>query len=272
MNTHTLQSNTHQKFLEEGRIDPITGERIQPGDEVVICAACKSAFLKESWEYIGERHCGQSQTIAQLDTGKRLKLEKKNLLGKVIYTSPMARFRQNSLWRGLLAYGGGGIAVLLNVIGTALDGDFGQSNLVFLFITVSFLLFFSGMFWFHRSRTRSSLVIREKGIEVVGTKSPISLYPFTAIQHLHLYMDNDPIEKGSSFNLANIRLQFTLKDGTKLWVNISDSNLDSRKVSRIIFEQHDKVEVSFAVKDPGDYKRLQRLAREAGKEISVRQL
>ncbi len=42
--SHTL-TNHHQDFLNQNRIDPITGEKIEEGHTVVVCAACKSAFL-----------------------------------------------------------------------------------------------------------------------------------------------------------------------------------------------------------------------------------
>lgn len=51
-------------FLAEKRKDPLTGERFQENDEIVFCASCKSAFLKDSWEYMGGEHCGQLETLA----------------------------------------------------------------------------------------------------------------------------------------------------------------------------------------------------------------
>jgi len=63
MNIHKIQSHLHQSFLEEERKDAITGDLIQANDEVVFCGICKSAFLKDSWEYIGKKHCGQSKTL-----------------------------------------------------------------------------------------------------------------------------------------------------------------------------------------------------------------
>ncbi len=55
------ENQTH--FLAEKRQDPITGDSFSIGNEIVFCAECKSAFLKESWEYMGNRHCNQSQTL-----------------------------------------------------------------------------------------------------------------------------------------------------------------------------------------------------------------
>ncbi len=62
--THTVDRRFHAAFLNQGRHDPITGEKLKHGDTVVFCAVCKSAFLKDSWEY-SEGHCDQNNTLSQ---------------------------------------------------------------------------------------------------------------------------------------------------------------------------------------------------------------
>ena len=62
MKTHHIDLK-HHYFLLEKRRDPVTGEVFQEGNEVVFCARCKSAFLKESWEYLGKKHCNQIFTL-----------------------------------------------------------------------------------------------------------------------------------------------------------------------------------------------------------------
>ena len=52
MNIHKIQKEKHFQFLQENRQDPITGDLISDGDEIVFCAECKSAFLKDTWEYL----------------------------------------------------------------------------------------------------------------------------------------------------------------------------------------------------------------------------
>lgn len=76
MRPHTikLHSRKHRHFLAEERQDPVTGEFFEPNDQIVICACCKSAFLKDSWEYIGQKHCGQVRTLPTLPDTKRLQL------------------------------------------------------------------------------------------------------------------------------------------------------------------------------------------------------
>ncbi len=63
-------------FLKENRQDPVTGDEFCVGDEIVFCASCKSAFLKESWEYMNSKHCGQTFTLKKFPVQARLKLSK----------------------------------------------------------------------------------------------------------------------------------------------------------------------------------------------------
>ena len=79
LNKHLLTKELHSDFLEQGRIDPITGEQIEEGHTIVICAACKSAFFIESWEYLGYTHCNQSETLVEIPKPKNLFLEAKPL-------------------------------------------------------------------------------------------------------------------------------------------------------------------------------------------------
>ncbi|MEM6298896.1 MAG: hypothetical protein AAF740_09440 [Bacteroidota bacterium] len=77
MYTHRLAPNRHAHLFEEQRFDPITGEVLKAGDKVVFCACCHSAFLDESWEYIGRRHCNQNRTLAHVPTQKEMLALKK---------------------------------------------------------------------------------------------------------------------------------------------------------------------------------------------------
>lgn len=74
MNTALRLTKNDTAFLKESRKDPITGDSFNIGDEVIFCAECKSAFLKESWEYMGKRHCNQSQTLYDFPSSKKLNL------------------------------------------------------------------------------------------------------------------------------------------------------------------------------------------------------
>ncbi len=77
MNSHKINLHSHSDFLDEKRQDPITGDLIVEGDEIVFCQECKSAFLKSSWEYINENHCNQNRTLAIFPVKKTLNLKSK---------------------------------------------------------------------------------------------------------------------------------------------------------------------------------------------------
>ncbi len=69
---HTLRKRPHAEFLSQNRIDPITGDKIQEGDCIVICAACKSAFLEESWNYLRQKHCNQYGTLNKIPKPEKI--------------------------------------------------------------------------------------------------------------------------------------------------------------------------------------------------------
>ncbi|MEM6298575.1 MAG: hypothetical protein AAF740_07805, partial [Bacteroidota bacterium] len=72
---HTIRLPNHETFLEQGRSDPITGERLEVGDQVVFCAGCRSAFLLDSWNYMDKRHCGQRGTLKDFPAPRQLSLK-----------------------------------------------------------------------------------------------------------------------------------------------------------------------------------------------------
>lgn len=64
-NKLVLDSNRHKAFLAEQRKDPITHEPLRAGDEIVICANDKYAFLAENWQ--GECPlCHHSETLSEV--------------------------------------------------------------------------------------------------------------------------------------------------------------------------------------------------------------
>lgn len=64
----TNKNKKHKSFLEEERNDPITGDKIIEGNEIVLCGACKSAFLLDSWNYMARSHCNQPFTLKEIPT------------------------------------------------------------------------------------------------------------------------------------------------------------------------------------------------------------
>ena len=76
INSYPITKEKHAHFLLEDRNDPVTGDSFSEGDEVVFCSVCKSAFLKDSWEYMGNKHCDQRLTLPIFPMSKKLTLQK----------------------------------------------------------------------------------------------------------------------------------------------------------------------------------------------------
>jgi hypothetical protein len=76
LNSYQITEEKHQHFLLEERNDPVTGDSFSEGDEVVFCSVCKSAFLKDSWIYMGNKHCEQRLTLPIFPKTKKLSLKK----------------------------------------------------------------------------------------------------------------------------------------------------------------------------------------------------
>jgi hypothetical protein len=74
MHTHIIQNPRHQAFLNENRSDPITGDDIQEGDEIIFCAVCKSAFLKDTWLYLDKTHCNQTEMLGKFPSSEKLEI------------------------------------------------------------------------------------------------------------------------------------------------------------------------------------------------------
>jgi len=74
MHIHLIQNSKHTAFLNENRNDPITGDEIQEGDEIVFCAVCKSAFLKDTWLYLDKTHCNQTETLGKFPSSEKLEI------------------------------------------------------------------------------------------------------------------------------------------------------------------------------------------------------
>lgn len=86
MHTHIIQNSKHAAFLNENRSDPITGDDIKEGDEIVFCAVCKSAFLYDTWLYLDKKHCNQTETLGKFPISE--KLEIKGVSSSALYVIP----------------------------------------------------------------------------------------------------------------------------------------------------------------------------------------
>jgi len=78
MNIHILEKEKHHDFLNQDRIDPITGDILQEGDQIVICASCKSAFLADSWLYMDGKHCNQTYTLIEIPKQETVKIDRES--------------------------------------------------------------------------------------------------------------------------------------------------------------------------------------------------
>ena len=122
--SHTLTAH-HQDFLNQNRTDPITGEKIEEGHTVVVCAACKSAFFIESWEYLGHSHCDQTETLKFLPLPQTLYLKandkyKQEVLSFGFANHPM--FISNNDGCAGSIFAGFGSIVVSGIIGAEVNG------------------------------------------------------------------------------------------------------------------------------------------------------
>lgn len=100
LHVHRLDPQQDEYFIAQEREDPVTGEFLEAGDEVVVCAGCQSAFLRESWEYLGGQHCRQHRTLPAIPEVKSLKI-KRNKKRFVIGNFTMER---PAPWRRIMAF------------------------------------------------------------------------------------------------------------------------------------------------------------------------
>ncbi|WP_338766079.1 hypothetical protein WAF17_02980 [Bernardetia sp. ABR2-2B] len=96
MHVHKINPNSeeHQNFLAQNRKDPITGDSILEGDEVVFCAGCKSVFLRETWEYLRNRHCEQSGTLVDFPLKQTIQVKVDN---KILFYKSLGTNGENQL-------------------------------------------------------------------------------------------------------------------------------------------------------------------------------
>ncbi|WP_338763871.1 hypothetical protein WAF17_20590 [Bernardetia sp. ABR2-2B] len=164
MIAHTLQKEKHQDFLKQERIDPITGDILQEGDNIVICASCKSAFLVDSWEYIDRTHCEQTDTLKEIPKQKNVKIswetrnKKLDSLSSFDFNT-VSEDEVSAIYLRFFALIGGSIAVLIIY--------FTHIGYVFIFVFLSY--FFFGAFN-KITYTQKSLCL-SKGYFIVNKES-----------------------------------------------------------------------------------------------------
>ena len=84
LNVIRIDRKKHVSLLADHKIDPVTKEMFQAGDEVVVCAKCKSVYMKDVWLHsMREKCCNQSETASSIenyvyDKERNTVLQKKN--------------------------------------------------------------------------------------------------------------------------------------------------------------------------------------------------
>ncbi|WP_375558631.1 hypothetical protein ACE193_12835 [Bernardetia sp. OM2101] len=144
-NTHHLETELHSEFLKQGRIDPITGEEIEEGHTIVICSACKSAFFIESWEYLGQTHCNQAETLSEIPKSKTLVLEAKPLdylpflFRKGLYFAKTGKEGTLQMWTyfAMVLLTMAGIGLITVLIGSYISEFLAVVFMIFLIVFIS---------------------------------------------------------------------------------------------------------------------------------------
>jgi hypothetical protein len=80
LNSFIINRNEHESLLADHRKDPVTKKLLQVGDEIVICAKCKIAYLKDSWvnsmngvceNGSGRNKCDSRKTLSYISSKKK---------------------------------------------------------------------------------------------------------------------------------------------------------------------------------------------------------
>ncbi|WP_291724692.1 hypothetical protein [Bernardetia sp.] len=230
--THHLKQETHSDFLKQGRIDPITGEKIEEGHTIVICAACKSAFFVESWEYLGETHCNQTDTLSEIPVRKSLQLMAKPLEYLPFYFKK----GQYILDRGDGSDTGFAAITLLLILGAIVTVPLVITIAVFLgsifawpvgwaFIGVSGYLINEIIQPYYRGKRKFSKITAKKGfqlavnmknqtVEYMRKNKKISI-PFDDIKHIKYYIDYIPFSECGQYLQQSVSLEIMTKEYKK---------------------------------------------------------
>ncbi len=94
MNSFIINRNDHVEILADHRKDPLIKKLLEVGDEVVICAKCKTVFLKDVWisqngvcpngTGNGNNRCGCTETLHYISPPKLKKIYfRKDNLSKI---------------------------------------------------------------------------------------------------------------------------------------------------------------------------------------------
>lgn len=111
MHSNILNRNKHESFLADHRKDPYTGELLKVGDNIVICAKCKTAYLESSWKvkdkcFVNPKQCESKETLEKIPNEKSIT----NLNGKTITKTKVVVEKKKTFPFGWI------IAIILGII------------------------------------------------------------------------------------------------------------------------------------------------------------
>lgn len=190
MHTHKIDNEKHKEFLLQERKDPITGDLIQSSDEVVFCASCKSVFLLDTWLYLNEQHCEQSETLEKFPSSSviHLKAEETILFYQYLPNFPknqskVPRYVKRKPWtqkQNKISSIQGffhhpiikGVKIIAWIIGIILFFAY-QSPLVIIAFLISFLLQIAEMLhnWYFGNQSNSVYKLFKSNTFYITTKS-----------------------------------------------------------------------------------------------------
>ncbi len=230
----TSKNKRHKSFLEEERKDPITGDKLIEGNEIVLCGACKSAFLLDSWNYMARSHCNQPFTLKEIPTKQHVEKEVEQNIDK----SHKFKLRNsNQLLQFLL-----GIISLVFVIPTLLiffyKPSFSVQSLFFLCLS----LFISSSFFYLFFTDRPYIKITSSKLLIVSLLNTRILY-LSKIEKLEFFYSSIDNEYDK-----NILIIMFLMNGKIKKVNIEKGKYTTSKIKELqeYFEENnlsDKISV-----------------------------
>ncbi len=234
LHTHHLDTTNHSDFLKQERIDPITGEKIEEGHTIVICAACKSAFFIESWQYLGNTHCSQNETLSEIPIARTLQLALKPLEYLPFYFRKGKYFINRNNDEGFtflvksLLFGAAiiGYLAILIMIAVFIGNLTGIWQLVIAFLAVSIwgsnnLLkpYYTGKREFStissRKATHLAVNMKNQVIEYRRKDKKKSI-PFDQINYINYYFDYIPYNECGQYLQHVISLEIVLTNHKKM--------------------------------------------------------
>jgi len=282
MHIFPLNPKTHADFLKQERKDPITGDAFKAGDEVVFCAACRSAFLRESWEFMEGKHCNQEETLESFPKAqKALTLQK--LGNKRWYPSyffdDLLRSKKKMIISVLcILLGFPVITYLVGVIYLFLIGgadlsfaNFGTLYLMYKFWDVVLgLTLLSPLFLYFPFRISYKFFISRKLLRIYSEE--IAFKPFKSLKVVNIeYLKVKLIKRVAKNNTLQFTIQLKNKEGLYIEREIhgNDDEINTILEALTVLSKHTKVTVSIQYQREYDFLLEKKAQYQAPIEIEI---